>query len=85
VAVSLSINNIVKKFGDFTALDNISFDIEPGKFVTLLGPSGCGETTILRVIARLLEPDEGQVPATKAIHYASFPSRIDMLIISKNL
>ena len=61
MAVSLSINNIVKKFGDFTALDNISFDIEPGKFVTLLGPSGCGKTTILRVIAGLLEPDEGQI------------------------
>lgn len=63
MAVGLSINNIVKKFGDFTALDNnnISFDIEPGKFVTLLGPSGCGKTTILRVIAGLLEPDEGQV------------------------
>jgi len=61
VAVGLSINNIVKKYGDFTALDNISFDIEPGKFVTLLDPSGCGKTTILRVIAGLLEPDEGQI------------------------
>ena len=61
MAVGLSINNIVKKFGDFTALDNISFDIEPGKFVTLLGQSGCGKTTILRVIAGLLEPDVGQV------------------------
>lgn len=61
MAVALSIVNITKKFGDFTALNNVSFDIEPGKFVTLLGPSGCGKTTILRIIAGFLEPDEGEV------------------------
>ena len=61
MATALSVRGIVKKFGDFTALDHVSFDIEPGKFVTLLGPSGCGKTTLLRSIAGFLTPDEGEI------------------------
>ena len=61
MALQLSINNLVKYFGDFKALDGVSFDIEPGHFVTLLGPSGCGKTTLRRSIAGFLEPDEGEI------------------------
>lgn len=61
MATALSIQGLVKKFGDFTALNHVSFDIEPGKFVTLLGPSGCGKTTLLRSIAGFLTPDEGEI------------------------
>ena len=43
MAYSLTIKNINKSFGDFQALRNISFSVEGGQFVTLLGPSGCGE------------------------------------------
>lgn len=49
----LSIRHLVKKFGVFTALDDISLDIEDGAFVCFLGPSGCGKTTMLRAIAGL--------------------------------
>ena len=45
----------------FKAVDNISVDIKPGDFVTLLGPSGCGKTTTLRMIAGFESPDEGEI------------------------
>ncbi len=59
--MSIAVNNIGKKFGAFTALDNISLDFPQGELVALLGPSGCGKTTLLRVIAGLESPDQGQV------------------------
>jgi len=49
----LKIENLTKKFGDFTALENISLDVFEGEFVCFLGPSGCGKTTLLRAIAGL--------------------------------
>ena len=61
MATALSVRGIVKKFGDFTALDHVSFDIEPGKFVTLLGPSGCGKSTFLRSLNLLEMPTSGQI------------------------
>ncbi len=59
--MSIAVKNIGKKFGTFTALDNISLDFPQGELVALLGPSGCGKTTLLRVIAGLESPDQGQV------------------------
>ncbi len=58
---TLSIQNIVKKFGDFTALGGVSLEIKAGEFFTLLGPSGCGKTTLLRIIAGLEVPTEGHI------------------------
>jgi sulfate/thiosulfate transport system ATP-binding protein len=52
---------IVKRFGEFTALDNVSVDVETGSLTALLGPSGSGKSTLLRVIAGLERPDGGQV------------------------
>lgn len=49
----LKIENLTKRFSDFTALDNISLDIFESEFVCFLGPSGCGKTTLLRAIAGL--------------------------------
>lgn len=57
----ISFNHIVKKFADETILKDVSFDIEEGKFYTLLGPSGCGKTTILRTIAGFADVDRGDI------------------------
>src|SRR5205809_2913647 len=52
---------IVKRFGEFTALDDVSVDVPTGSLTALLGPSGSGKSTLLRVIAGLEQPDEGKV------------------------
>ncbi|PKP60365.1 ABC transporter ATP-binding protein [Candidatus Atribacteria bacterium HGW-Atribacteria-1] len=59
--IALSVKNISKKFGNFTAVNDISFDVEDGKFFSILGPSGCGKTTLLRMIAGFLQPNTGTV------------------------
>ena len=52
-AAYLKISNLTKKFGEFTALNDISLDVYENEFVCFLGPSGCGKTTLLRAIAGL--------------------------------
>ena len=52
---------IVKRFGDFTALDDVSVEVQRGSLTALLGPSGSGKSTRLRVIAGLEHPDVGQI------------------------
>ncbi|QLI82992.1 sulfate ABC transporter ATP-binding protein [Chitinibacter fontanus] len=59
--MSIEIRNIVKTFGEFKALNNLSLNVESGELVALLGPSGCGKTSLLRVIAGLETPDSGQI------------------------
>ena len=57
--IDLSVQNITKKFEDFTAVDSVSFEVEQGRFFSILGPSGCGKTTLLRMIAGFTEPTQG--------------------------
>jgi spermidine/putrescine transport system ATP-binding protein len=52
---------LVKRFGDFTAVDGINLKVDSGEFFSLLGPSGCGKTTTLRMIAGFERPTDGQV------------------------
>ena len=59
--IDLSVQNVTKKFKDFVAVDNVSFDVPDGQFFSILGPSGCGKTTLLRMIAGLTEPTDGGI------------------------
>jgi ABC-type Fe3+/spermidine/putrescine transport system ATPase subunit len=54
-------DNVTKRFGDNTVLDDLCFSVRPGKHVTLIGPSGSGKTTILRLLMTLETPDEGTI------------------------
>jgi len=59
--MSISVQNVSKRFGSFVALDNVSFSVPAGQLVALLGPSGGGKTTMLRIIAGLEMADAGTV------------------------
>ncbi|MGE5250405.1 MAG: ABC transporter ATP-binding protein [Bacteroidota bacterium] len=58
---SVTYENVVKKFGDMAAVDNISFHVDDKEFLVLVGPSGCGKTTALRLLAGLEEITEGTI------------------------
>jgi putrescine transport system ATP-binding protein len=57
----ISIQNVTKRFGDFVAVDDVSLDIYRTELFSLLGASGCGKTTLLRMLAGLEEPSEGRI------------------------
>jgi ABC-2 type transport system ATP-binding protein len=57
----LEIQNLTKQFGDFTAVDDVSFDIQPGEIVGLLGPNGAGKTTTIHMLLGLITPTSGSI------------------------
>ena len=59
--IDLSVQNVTKKFQEFVAVDSVFFEVEQGRFFSILGPSGCGKTTLLRMIAGLTEPTSGTI------------------------
>ena len=66
----LQVKNLVKWFGDDRAVDDITFGIDEGAFLTLLGPSGCGKTTTLMSIAGLHTIDGGSIEVGKLTYTA---------------
>jgi spermidine/putrescine transport system ATP-binding protein len=61
MVADLSVEKVTKKFGDFTAVSDVSFAVEQGRFFSILGPSGCGKTTLLRMIAGFIAPTGGRI------------------------
>ena len=90
----ISVKNLTKKFDDLTVLDNISFNINKGDFVCIVGPTGCGKTTFLNLLVKLIEPTAGQIlidgePADPKKHNISFvfqePSNFPWLTVEDNI
>ncbi len=61
MGIAIDIDGVTKRFGSFTALNNVSLAINDNEFFTLLGPSGCGKTTLLRMIAGFEDTSEGAI------------------------
>lgn len=60
VAPSIVVDQLCKRFGSFSALDNVSFDVAPGEIMGFLGPNGAGKSTLIRVLCGLLRPSSGR-------------------------
>src|SRR5512139_865563 len=58
---SVTYDHVTKKFGDFTALNDLNIEVEDREFLVLVGPSGCGKTTALRCLAGLEEVTDGRI------------------------
>ena len=61
IEYAIQAKNVVKKFGDFTAINNITLNVPKGSIYGFLGPNGCGKSTTIRVLTGLLSPSEGNV------------------------
>ena len=92
--VKVSVRNLTKCFGDLKVLDNISFDIKKGEFICVVGPTGCGKTTFLNLLTRLIPQTSGEIlidgePADPKKHNISFvfqePSAFSWLTTQENI
>lgn len=90
----IQVINLTKQFGDLLVLDNISFNVKQGEFLCIVGPTGCGKTTFLNLLTKLIEPTKGHllidgVEADPKKHNISFafqePSAVPWLNVRENL
>ncbi|MGB9694316.1 MAG: ABC transporter ATP-binding protein, partial [Caldisericaceae bacterium] len=58
--IAISVHNLTKRYGDITAVDNISFEVKQGEIFGFLGPNGAGKTTTIRILTGIIKPDEGK-------------------------
>lgn len=85
-SAAITFENVAKKFGGsgYYAVDHISCSIDEGEFITILGSSGCGKTTLLKMVNRLYEPDEGKIylfgEDTSSVDVVSLRRRIGYVI-----
>jgi len=76
--MSIEIRNVTKRFGSFTALDDVSLEIPEGSLTAVLGPSGSGKSTLLRIVAGLERPDAGEILLSGAEATGLAPQRRDV-------
>jgi spermidine/putrescine transport system ATP-binding protein len=81
----LSVVRVIKNFQEFTAVDTVSFDVEKGKFFSILGPSGCGKTTLLRMISGFFEPTSGTIEINGKPMAGIPPNKRPVNLIFQNL
>jgi ABC-2 type transport system ATP-binding protein len=75
---TIEVENLTRKFGHFTAVDDVTFDVEPGEIFGLLGPNGAGKTTTIRCLLTLLKPTSGKVKIS-GIDVSRDPQRVRQL------
>ncbi len=92
--VKVHVEHLSKSFGNLKVLDDVSFDVAAGDFMCIVGPTGCGKTTFLNLLTKLIEPTSGEilidgVPANPKIHNISFvfqePSAFPWLTTEQNI
>ena len=81
----LELDRVSKKFGDLTAVSQVSVTIPQGEFFSFLGPSGCGKTTILRMISGFIDPTEGDIRLAGRTLAGIGPNRRPTALIFQNL
>jgi spermidine/putrescine transport system ATP-binding protein len=81
----IELKNIIKKFGSFSAVDNISFSVKEGDFFSLLGPSGCGKTTTLRMIGGFADYDSGDILINGTSMKNTPPNKRNTSLVFQNL
>lgn len=81
----LDIKNLKKEFGNHTAVNGVNFQVEEGKFFSILGPSGCGKTTLLRMIAGFLEPSSGNILINNKEMVGVSPNKRPVNLVFQNL
>jgi ABC-2 type transport system ATP-binding protein len=74
----IEVRDLTKKFGDFTAVDSLSFTVEPGRITGFLGPNGAGKTTTLRMLLGLVRPTHGTA-TIGGLHYHDIPRPMAMV------
>jgi len=77
----VQLQNVCKSFGSITAVDQMSLTIDQGDFVVLLGPTGAGKTTTLRLISGLERPDQGRVLIDGRDVTSEIPARRDVAMV----
>lgn len=77
----LELRGVTKRYGSVTALDQCTFSVDAGKFFSLLGPSACGKTTVLRIVAGFEAPDDGEVMLDDVSITRIPPNRRDMAMV----
>lgn len=92
--VKVHVEHLSKSFGNLKVLDDVSFDVAAGDFMCIVGPTGCGKTTFLNLLTKLIEPTSGEIlidglPANPKIHNISFvfqePSAFPWLTTEQNI